>query len=83
MTGITRRAVLASAGAIAVAGVPGAVQAADPEERQLLTVLRQLPDDRRAMIHHLSRCFADLPDDPELMRRWGWDGGETVGEART
>ncbi len=81
---ISRRRVLTGAGAAAVAaGVPRAVQAVDPEEHQLLTVLRQLPDDRRAMIHHLSRSFAGLPDDPELMRRWGFDGSEPDGEARS
>ncbi len=80
---ISRRgAMLGASAAAVVAGVPGAVKA-DPEEHQLLTVLRQLPDDRRALIHHLSRCFAGLPDDPELMRRWGFDGSEPDGEARS
>ncbi len=68
---ISRRSALIGAGAAAVvAGVSLPVLGADPEEHQLLTVFRQLPDDRRALIHDVIRKFAGLPDDPQLKRRW-------------
>ena len=77
---ISRRSALLGATAAVVAGVPIAVRAADPEEQQLLTVFRQLSDDRRALMHDMTRHMAGLPGDPELKRRWGYV--EPDGESR-
>ncbi len=71
MTGLTRRAALRGAGAVvamATVAVP-AVQAADPEEAQVLAVFRQLNDGQRATVHLLIRSLAGLPRDPALWAR--------------
>ncbi len=72
MSAITRRSVLSSAGAaVAVATVPVGVQAADPEEAQVLALFRQLEDRKRAVTHQWLRIVSDLPMDPRLKRRYG------------
>ncbi len=71
MTGLTRRAVLRGGGAaVAVATVAApAVQAADPEEAQVLAVFRQLDDGQQATVQILMRTLAGLPSDPALWTR--------------
>ena len=79
---ISRRNALAGAtAAIAVAGVPMAVRAANPEEEHLLTLFRQLSDPKRAIIHNVMRGMAGLPLDPDLTRRGDYGEGEPDGGA--
>ena len=68
---ITRRKLMVGTVALTAASLPIAAEPADPEEAQLLTVFRRLPDLERAIIHDLARSFARLPSDPELTRRRG------------
>ncbi len=70
MTGLTRRAALHRAAVVvAAAATPSVVQAADPEETQVLAVFRQLDDRQRAVVHMCMRCLARLPADPALEAR--------------
>ena len=72
MTGLTRRAALLATGAAVVAATvaaPAVVQAADPEEAQVLAVFRQLNDGQRAVVQMLMRCLARLPADPMINAR--------------
>ena len=72
MTGLTRRAALLATGAAVVAATvaaPAVVQAADPEEAQVLAVFRQLDDGQRAVVQMFMRCLARLPADPMIDAR--------------
>ena len=71
MNALSRRAALLSAGAaVAVASVAApAVQAADPEEEQVLATFRQLNDGQRATVQLLIRSLAGLPRDSALWAR--------------
>ncbi len=62
---------LGASAAVAVAAVaaPAVVQAADPEEAQVLAVFRQLEDGQRAVVQMFMRCLAHLPADPMIAAR--------------
>ena len=69
MTISRRDALLGATAAVAVAGVPTAVQAADPEEEQILALFRQLNPARKEVSLMAVRAFLDTQRHNESI---GW-----------